>query len=147
MGTIVGTAAVYDGISNSPWKYAGGGSSFEERDANLEDVVNFNLDQAAVGLGLVKMVRGRITANGVQTFQRASLDIPEINAMGIPSQNYVTMYFPMQGASFTGWVDSVEIQDHLQGDLVTISVCLYVFTGWVPRLTNSGQPIPPEPEA
>jgi hypothetical protein len=55
------------------------------------------------------------------------------------------MWFPEQNLSFTGWCDGVQIDDHLQADLVTITISLFVFTGWVPRLTNEGEPIPPEP--
>ena len=54
----------------------------------------------------------------------------------------VTMFFPEQNVSMTGWPDSVSVEDHLTGDLVTIRISLYVFTGWTPRIT-SADPLPP----
>lgn len=146
MAKLIGSPAVYDGISNSPWKYTGGSSTFEERDPDSNDVVNWNLDMTKYKLGLYKMRRGRITVSGTQTFQRATIDVPELNSMGIPSQDYVTIYFPEQNISFRGWIDGVQVSDHLTGDLVTISVSLYVFTAWVPIFTDTATPIP-EPSA
>ena len=84
MAAKQGSAAIYNGVSNTWWKYTGGGSCFEERDPNLRDIAAFNLTQTACGLGLYKMVRGRISATGTQTFQRASVDFAELNALGIP---------------------------------------------------------------
>jgi hypothetical protein len=60
-----GGCAEYNGVGNTWWKYVGGGSSFEERDANLEDVVTWNLNMQAYKLGYCKMVRGRMTMTGI----------------------------------------------------------------------------------
>jgi hypothetical protein len=84
MGTIIGSPAVYDGISNTWWKYTGSSCSFEERDADAKDIDHHNLNQQKYESGAYKMRRGRISCTGTQTFQRASIDAAEINALGIP---------------------------------------------------------------